>query len=215
MTAPPECPECGGELDAGTTPAGLCPRCLLQLGLSSGEVETPERIGPYRILELLGEGGMGRVYLAEQERPIRRRVALKLIKLGMDTSEVIARFEGERQALARMSHPAIARVLEAGATDGGRPYFVMEHCAGMPITEYCDRRRLSIEQRLELFVQLCGAVQHAHQKGIIHRDLKPSNVLVEDQDGEPVPKVIDFGIAKATGQQPSGGTLLTCRGGWL
>jgi serine/threonine protein kinase/Tfp pilus assembly protein PilF len=171
-----------------------------------------ERIGPYRLLEVLGEGGMGVVYLAQQEQPIRRRVALKLIKLGMDTKEVIARFETERQALAMMNHPNIASVLDAGATERGMPYFVMEHVAGIPIDDYCDRYRLSIPERLELMVKVCQAVQHAHQKGIIHRDLKPSNVLVCMQDGQPTPKVIDFGIAKATNQRLTERTLCTLQG---
>ena len=152
----------------------------------------------YRILETLGEGGMGVVYLAEQEAPLRRRVALKLIKPGMESRHFIARFETERQALARMDHPNIAAVFDAGTTGDGRPYFVMEFVAGVPITEYCDRQRLSMHDRLDLFLHVCAAVQHAHQKGVIHRDLKPSNVLVADHDGRPVPKVIDFGTAKAT-----------------
>ncbi len=156
-------------------------------------------IGQYRLLELIGEGGMGVVYTAEQTEPVRRQVALKLIKPGMDTKQVIARFEAERQALAMMDHPNIARILDAGATDGGRPYFVMELVRGVPITEYCDRNRLSIDDRLDLFATVCRAVEHAHHKGIIHRDLKPSNVLITLHDGRPVPKVIDFGIAKATG----------------
>ena len=154
-------------------------------------------IGPYKLLEQIGEGGMGVVYMAEQQAPVRRRVALKIIKPGMDTRQVIARFEAERQALALMDHPNIARVLDAGATDAGRPYFVMELVRGIPITEYCDQNNLPVRERLELFVQVCQAVQHAHQKGIIHRDIKPSNVLVTLHDGRPVPKVIDFGVAKA------------------
>jgi serine/threonine protein kinase/tetratricopeptide (TPR) repeat protein len=166
-------------------------------------------IGPYKLLEQIGEGGMGVVYMAEQTQPIRRKVALKIIKPGMDTKQVIARFEAERQALALMDHPNIARVLDAGATASGRPYFVMELVRGTPITDYCDRDKLSISQRLELFVLICQAVQHAHQKGIIHRDLKPSNVLITLHDGVPVPKVIDFGIAKATGQQLTDKTLFT------
>ena len=143
---------------------------------------------------------MGVVYVAEQSQPVRRKVALKIIKPGMDTKQVIARFEAERQALAMMDHPNIAKVLDGGADRIGRPYFVMELVRGIPITEYCDRERLSIPERLELFVLVCRAVQHAHQKGIIHRDLKPSNILVTLIDGVPVPKVIDFGVAKATGQ---------------
>ncbi|MCH8006506.1 MAG: serine/threonine protein kinase, partial [Planctomycetes bacterium] len=167
------------------------------------------KIGPYRIVTLIGEGGFGAVYEAQQERPVRRRVALKIIKLGMDTKQVIARFEAERQALAMMDHPHIARVFEAGATDTGRPYFVMELVEGVAITEFCDQAHLSPRQRLELFTLVCEAVQHAHQKGIIHRDLKPSNVLVTRHNGEPVPKVIDFGIAKATRQRLTEKTLVT------
>jgi serine/threonine protein kinase len=155
-------------------------------------------IGHYKIREKLGEGGCGVVYVAEQTEPVRRRVALKVIKLGMDTRSVIARFEAERQALAMMDHPNIARVLDAGATETGRPYFVMELVRGIKITDYCDQNQLNTTQRLALFVQVCHAVQHAHQKGIIHRDIKPSNILVTLHDGVPVPKVIDFGIAKAT-----------------
>ena len=157
-----------------------------------------DRIGRYKLLQQIGEGGCGVVYMAEQEEPVRRRVALKVIKLGMDTKQVIARFEAERQALALMDHPNIAKVLEAGATDTGRPYFVMELVRGIKITQYCDENNLSTEERLDLFIKVSQAVQHAHQKGIIHRDLKPSNILVADHDGVPVPKIIDFGIAKAT-----------------
>lgn len=156
-----------------------------------------DRIGPYKLLQQIGEGGWGVVYIAEQEEPVHRRVALKVIKLGMDTRQVIARFEAERQALALMDHPNIARVLDAGATSTGRPYFVMELVRGVKITDYCDQNKLSTRERLALFVQVCNAIQHAHQKGIIHRDIKPSNVLVTSHDGLPVPKVIDFGIAKA------------------
>ncbi len=166
--------------------------------------ESPVREGPgsridrYRLVEKIGEGGFGVVYLAEQEEPVRRRVALKIIKLGMDTRAVIARFEAERQALALMDHPGVAKVLDGGATASGRPFFVMELVPGVPITTFCSERRLTTRERLELFMQVCSAVQHAHQKGIIHRDLKPSNILVSEQDGRPAPKVIDFGIAKAT-----------------
>jgi serine/threonine protein kinase len=170
------------------------------------------RIGPYKLLQKIGEGGMGVVYLAEQEHPVRRKVALKIIKPGMDTEQVVARFEAERQALAMMDHPNIARVLDAGATDSGRPFFVMELVNGIPITEYCDQARLTPRERLELFVPVCRAIQHAHQKGIIHRDVKPSNVLVTLVDGRPVPKVIDFGIAKATDQQLTERTLFTQHG---
>ena len=166
-------------------------------------------IGPYKLLEQIGEGGMGVVYMADQQTPIRRRVALKIIKAGMDTRQVIARFGAERQALALMDHSNIARVFDAGATASGRPYFVMELVRGIPITEYCDRNNLPVRERLELFVQVCQAVQHAHQKGIIHRDLKPTNVLVTLYDGRPVPKVIDFGIAKATNHQLTEKTLFT------
>src|SRR5262245_52255122 len=160
-----------------------------------------DRIGRYKLLQQIGEAGCGVVYMAEQEQPVRRRVALKVIKLGMDTKQVIARFEAERQALALMDHPNIAKVLDAGATETGRPYFVMELVRGIKITEYCDQNHLSTEERLRLFMQVCQAIQHAHQKGIIHRDIKPSNILVTSQDGVLVPKVIDFGIAKATTDQ--------------
>src|SRR2546423_6237730 len=160
-----------------------------------------ELIGPYKLLQKIGEGGMGTVWIAEQTTPVHREVALKVIKLGMDTKQVIARFEAERQALALMDHPNIARVLDAGATQNGRPYFVMERIKGIPITEFCDKHNLSTRERLDLFVQICQAIQHAHQKGIIHRDIKPSNILVTLRDGVPVPKVIDFGIAKATTDQ--------------
>ena len=167
------------------------------------------QIGPYKLLQLIGEGGFGSVYMAEQQEPVRRKVALKIIKLGMDTRQVIARFEAERQALALMEHPNIARVLDAGATDTGRPYFVMELVKGIPVTEYCDGGSLTTRQRLELFMPVCQAVQHAHQKGVIHRDIKPSNVLVTLHDGTPVPKVIDFGIAKATSERLTEKTLFT------
>ena len=160
-----------------------------------------DRIGHYKLLEQIGEGGCGVVYMAEQQEPVRRRVALKVIKLGMDTRQVVARFEAERQALALMDHPNIARVLDAGATDTGRPFFVMELVRGTKLSEFCDQKQLSARERLELFIPVCQAIQHAHQKGIIHRDLKPSNILVTIVDGKPVPKVIDFGIAKATNNQ--------------
>ena len=168
-----------------------------------------EEFGRYRIMQRLGEGGMGTVYLAEQSEPIRRRVALKVVKVGMDTAQVLARFYNERQALAMMDHPNIAQIFDAGATAKGRPYFVMEYIEGAPITQYCDRERLTTRQRLALFRAVCRAVQHAHKKGVIHRDLKPSNVLVAEQDGAPVPKVIDFGIAKATDKWAVENTLLT------
>jgi eukaryotic-like serine/threonine-protein kinase len=167
------------------------------------------RIGPYKLLQKIGEGGMGVVYVAEQERPVHRKVALKIIKPGMDTDQVVARFEAERQALALMDHPNIAKVLDAGATDSGRPFFVMELVNGIPITDYCDQAHLSTRERLELFVPVCLAIQHAHQKGIIHRDVKPTNVLVTLFDDKPVPKVIDFGVAKATAQRLTERTLFT------
>jgi serine/threonine protein kinase len=167
------------------------------------------RIGPYRLLLRIGEGGMGVVYRAEQEHPVRRQVALKIIKPGMDSEQIIARFEAERQALALMDHPNIARVLDAGTTASGRPYFVMELVHGVPITNYCDDAQLTTRERLELFVPVCQAIQHAHQKGIIHRDIKPSNILVTLYDGKPVPKIIDFGIAKATDQQHTERTMFT------
>jgi serine/threonine protein kinase/tetratricopeptide (TPR) repeat protein len=166
-------------------------------------------IGPYKLLQQIGEGGMGAVYMAEQSAPVQRKVALKVIKPGLDSRQVIARFEAERQALALMDHPNIARVLDAGATAPGRPYFVMELVKGVPITRYCDEHRLTLQQRLELFVPVCQAVQHAHQKGVIHRDLKPSNVLVAEYDDRPVAKVIDFGVAKATGPKLTERTLFT------
>jgi serine/threonine protein kinase len=166
-------------------------------------------IGPYRLVEQVGEGGMGLVFVAEQQYPIRRKVALKVIKPGLDTREVLARFEAERQALAMMDHPHIAKVFDAGMTETGRPYFVMELVQGVPITDYCDQNRLSPRARLELFVAVCQAVQHAHTKGIIHRDLKPSNILVATYDSRPVPKVIDFGVAKAVEQPVTEKTLFT------
>jgi len=205
-------------------PAGLCPRCLIlgafesSIGADESGTETidtaagaagDDDFGRYHIVRPLGEGGMGTVYLAEQLEPIHRRVALKVVKLGMDTDQVLARFHNERQALALMDHPNIAQIFDAGATAKGRPYFVMEYIERAPITQYCDRRRMTTEDRLALFLAVCRAVQHAHQKGVIHRDLKPSNVLVAEQDGAPVPKVIDFGIAKATDQRAVENTLLT------
>jgi serine/threonine protein kinase len=173
------------------------------------DLQHPTRIGPYHIQQLIGEGGMGTVYRAEQREPIQRIVALKIIKLGMDTRQVIARFESERQALALMNHPNVARVLDAGATEGGRPYFVMEYVHGEPITAFADRHKLTVPQRLELFMQACEAVQHAHQKAIIHRDLKPSNILVMFQDGKAMVKVIDFGVAKALSQRLTERTYFT------
>jgi len=166
-------------------------------------------IGRYKVLELLGEGGCGSVYVAEQTEPIRRRVALKVIKLGMDSKAVVARFEAERQALALMEHPNIAKVLDAGTTAGGRPYFVMELVRGIMITDYCDQNNLSMRERVDLFLQVCQAIQHAHQKGIIHRDIKPSNILVTIHNGKRVPMVIDFGIAKATEGRLADSTVYT------
>src|SRR5436190_10252941 len=166
-------------------------------------------LGRYKLLERVGEGGCGVVYVAEQTEPVRRRVALKVIKLGMDTKQVVARFEAERQALAMMDHPNIAKVLDAGTTDVGRPFFVMELVRGIRITEYCDQAQLSTKERLDLFIKVCQAIQHAHQKGIIHRDIKPSNILVTLHDGVPVPKVIDFGIAKATEGRLTDNTVYT------
>ncbi len=183
-------------------------RPTVRMNMSPSEREG-DRIGRYKLLQQLGEGGCGVVYLAEQEQPVRRRVALKLIKLGMDTKQVIGRFSAERQVLALMDHPNIAKVLDAGASEMGRPYFVMELVRGIKITEYCDQNNLSTAQRLELYLQVCRAVQHAHQKGIIHRDIKPSNILVTLHDGVPVPKVIDFGIAKATQGRLSDQTVFT------
>ncbi len=176
----------------------------------NGILEKPgETIGEYKLLQQIGEGGFGVVYMAQQSEPIRRKVALKIVKPGMDTKQVIGRFEAERQTLAMMDHPNIARVLDAGATPSGRPYFVMELVKGVPITEYCDSAKLTTGERIKIFQSVCHAVQHAHQKGIIHRDLKPSNVLVTLHDGEPVVKVIDFGIAKATGQELAAQTFFT------
>src|SRR5215467_10757104 len=219
----PSCPQCGAELGSGD-PAGLCPKCLIQGAFDSSTgadefrtqttgiataVAGDEDFGRYQILRPLGEGGMGTVYLAEQHEPIRRRVALKVVKLGMDTAQVLARFDNERQALAMMDHPNVAQIFDAGATSRGWPYFVMEYIEGASITQYCDRKRMTTKERLALFLAACRAVQHAHQKGVIHRDLKPSNVLVTEQEGAPVPKVIDFGIAKATDKWAVEKTLLT------
>ena len=220
--APSEtCELCGGSIPDGV-PGGACPSCLIASCLNGGwddatdledetvipgndndsisskTEESSEWIGRYRILRTLGEGGMGIVYLAEQTEPVVRKVALKVIKLGMDTHDVIKRFDAERQALAVMNHPGIAQVLDAGATETGRPYFVMERVDGVPLTEFCHLHKLNLEARLKVFAEICAAVQHAHQKGIAHRDLKPSNILVGLNDAnEPLVKIIDFGIAKA------------------
>jgi eukaryotic-like serine/threonine-protein kinase len=220
MAESKKCSQCGAELQPDA-PHGQCLKCLLQLGLNSFHgppIEQEEtfptekagqRIRRYKLLKQIGEGGCGVVYMAEQEEPVRRHVALKIIKPGMDTRSVIARFEAERQALAMMNHPNIAKVLDAGATDNGRPYFVMELVQGTRITDFCDERKFSTRARLELFIQICQAVQHAHQKGVIHRDLKPSNVLVTEQEGAAFPKIIDFGIAKATGERLTDKTIFT------
>ena len=177
--------------------------------------ELGSRIGRYKLLSVLGEGGFGMVYLAEQQHPIKRLVALKVIKPGMDTKQVIARFETERQALAMLDHPNIAQVFDAGATEAGRPYFAMEYVKGIPITEYCDKYKLGTEERLRLFIPLCQAIQHAHQKGIIHRDIKPSNALVMLHDETPIPKIIDFGVAKALNQRLTERTLVTEQGQFI
>src|SRR5262245_25318187 len=186
------------------------PAVAASLTLDQPITEMPGTIiGPYKLLQQIGEGGFGIVFLAEQERPVKRRVALKVIKPGMDTRQVITRFEAERQALAMMDHPNIAKVHDGGVTENGRPYFVMELVQGVPITDYCDQCSLTTKERLELFVTVCQAVQHAHQRGIIHRDVKPTNVLVAIQDGQPAPKIIDFGVAKAVGQRLTEHTLTT------
>ncbi|MCP5558634.1 MAG: protein kinase [Verrucomicrobiaceae bacterium] len=215
------CPECGSALPPDA-PAGLCPRCVATafLGDSSGaaagffEEEEPlrdsgEKVGPYEVLEPIGEGGFGIVYRAEQRWPIRRTVALKLIKPGMDSKAVLARFEAERQALGMMEHPNIARVLDVGMTPEGRPYFAMDLVQGEPLTTACERRNLGLSERLELFLQLCGALEHAHAKGVIHRDIKPSNVLVAEREGGLKVTIIDFGIAKALGAELTTHTLYT------
>jgi len=220
-----KCSSCGAELPADA-PSALCARCSPPLADKIGPAGTialalplsekpGDKIGRYKLLQEIGAGGFGVVYMAEQEEPVRRRVALKIIKLGMDTKEVIGRFEAERQALALMDHPNIAKVLDAGATESGRPYFVMELVKGERITDYCDKHNLTTRQRLDLFVQICQAIQHAHQKGIIHRDIKPSNILVAMQDGAPVPKVIDFGIAKATERRLTEKTFFTAMGDFI
>jgi serine/threonine protein kinase len=184
-------------------------------GVGAGAEEMDTRVGRYRLLEKLGEGGCGIVYLAEQMEPVRRRVALKIIRLGMDTENVIARFEMERQALAMMDHPNIARVYDAGATSSGRPFFVMQWVEGEKITDFCDNKRLDVRQRVELFIRVCHAIQHAHQKGVIHRDIKPSNIIVMEIDGAAVPKVIDFGVAKATTGTPDESFTFTMAGQFI
>ena len=215
------CPKCGASLPVNAL-EGDCPKCLMMIGLEnkgdiaqkvSTFIEGPgTKIGHYKLLELIGEGGMGLVYLAEQTEPVKRRVALKIVKLGMDTKQVVARFEAERQTLALLEHPNIAHVFDAGTTEAGRPYFVMEYVEGKSITKYCDQQKLSVEERLGLFRQVCEGVHHAHQKGIIHRDIKPSNILVTLRGQRAVPKIIDFGIAKAITQPLSGKTAYTEHG---
>ncbi len=213
MASPSTCWNCGAALTDDAR-EGFCPKCLFRLaGVARNppdEVEIGTCIGRYKLLEKVGEGGFGAVYVAEQRDPVKRRVALKIIKLGMDSKQVVARFEAERQALALMEHPNIAKVLDGGTTETGRPYFVMELVRGMRITDYCDQNKYSTRERLKLFIQVCHAIQHAHQKGIIHRDIKTSNILITVVDGQAVPKVIDFGIAKATqGGQLSDKTVYT------
>jgi serine/threonine protein kinase/formylglycine-generating enzyme required for sulfatase activity/tetratricopeptide (TPR) repeat protein len=203
----------GGVPSQAPTPAiatiGAAPSSFSSQFAADDAIGPGTRIGNYRLQQLLGEGGFGSVYMAEQTAPVRRQVALKVVKLGMDTRQVLARFQAERQALAMMDHPHIARVLDAGTTDRGRPYFVMELAKGVTITEYCDRHQIPLNQRLDLFVKVCEAVQHAHTKGVIHRDIKPTNVLITMRDSDPVPKVIDFGIAKAIGGRLTDQTLYT------
>src|SRR5215813_1365166 len=183
--------------------------------LLNEDLQPAKTLGPYRLLQKLGEGGMGQVWLAEQTIPVRRRVALKLIRGGMYDESALRRFQAERQSLAIMDHPAIAKVFDAGATPDGQPYFAMEYVPGLAITDYCDQKKLKIRDRLELFVRACEGVQHAHQKAIIHRDLKPANILVVEVDGKPVPRIIDFGLAKAASPQLDCETLVTQAGGWV
>jgi len=202
-------------LDAADTPTDMLEQPVFEAAQSvvaesnRDAIDQGAIIGNYEILSLLATGGMGEVWLAEQKQPVRRRIALKLIKAGMDTREVVARFESERQALALMDHPAIAKVFDAGSTPEGRPYFAMEYVPGIPITAYCDKHKLTVRQRMELFILVCEGVQHAHQKAIIHRDLKPSNILVTEVDGKPMPRIIDFGVAKAISQKLTAGTMYT------
>ena len=219
MVGKEQCPKCGLDLPKNA-PEGLCPKCLLRMGLessinpgSSFKIEGPDTIiGRYKLLELVGEGGMGTVYLAEQQEPVHRKVALKIIKLGLDTIQIVARFQAEQQTLAMLDHPNIAQMFDAGTTESGRPYFVMEYVEGVPITKYCDQHKLSIEERLNVFLQVCSAIQHAHQKGVLHRDIKPSNILVCARDVGPILKIIDFGIAKAIAEPAGDWTGLTEQG---
>src|ERR1700723_170962 len=197
------------------------PELMATMSMSSsglvGPTVTPEAqfIGPYKLLRRLGEGGMGQVWLAEQTEPVHRQVALKLIRVGRYDDDILQRFRSERQSLAMMDHPSIAKVFDAGATPDGQPYFVMEYVPGVAITRYCDDKRLTIRQRLELFSRVCEGIQHAHQKAIIHRDLKPANILVTEVDGKPMPRIIDFGLAKAIGPQVSDETMMTRAGDWV
>jgi non-specific serine/threonine protein kinase/serine/threonine-protein kinase len=200
---------------AGAVDAATLPTAGPGLYASATSQGITDAIGPYKLIRQLGVGGMGEVWLAEQTHPVRRQVALKVIKAGMDTAQVVVRFEAERQALAMMDHPAIARVYEAGATPQGRPYFVMEYARGEPISAYCHNHSLTVHQRIDLLLHVCEGVQHAHQKGIIHRDLKPSNVLITMQDDRPVPKIIDFGVAKATSQTLTDSTMYTEAGAFV
>src|SRR5438132_2730476 len=205
--------EAGSFLDRPAAAVGATGALTPELGEEVAAVPVRERpgtvIGPYKLLQQIGEGGMGTVFMAEQTHPVQRKVALKVINPGMDSRQVIARFEAERQALAMMDHVNIARVFDGGTTENGRPYFVMELVHGVPITKYCDDNQLTPRQRLELFVPVCQAIQHAHQRGIINRDAKPSNVMITLYDGKPVPKVIDFGVAKAVEQKLTARTLFT------
>jgi eukaryotic-like serine/threonine-protein kinase len=198
-----------GDPRSGTSTQAGTPEICAAPSVDKASEGSGTVIGPYKLLQPIGEGGMGTVYMAEQTRPVRRVVALKLIKAGMDSRQILARFGAERQALALMDHPSIAKVFDAGTTDANRPYFVMELVKGIPITKFCDERRLTLRERIELAIPVCQAAQHAHQKGIIHRDLKPSNVLIALYDGKPVPKIIDFGVAKATGPRLTDQTLYT------
>jgi non-specific serine/threonine protein kinase/serine/threonine-protein kinase len=203
--------------EAGSQFLGAAASEILEFTSSANAPHAPlnKVIGNYRLVEEIGRGGMGQVWLAEQTAPVRRQVAFKLIKAGMNDDDVLKRFTLERQSLAIMDHPSIAKVFDAGSTPDGQPYFVMEYVPGIPITEYCDQKHLRIEERLELFIKVCEAVQHAHQKAIIHRDLKPANILVQEVDGKPVPRIIDFGLAKATSPQMSGASTFTQVGGFV
>ncbi len=200
------------EEDCETDAAHPVRQVLEDLARPTQPAPAPEQIGPFRILSVLGEGGMGTVYDAEQKEPVRRRVALKVIKQGMDSAMALRRFEAEWQALAMMEHSNIARVYEAGTTERGQPFFAMEYVKGKPMTQHCDDQKLSLEERLDIFCQVCSGVQHAHQKGVIHRDLKPSNVLISDQDGKPTAKIIDFGVARATDHRLVEATIFTEQG---